>query len=70
MRWAILPNSVCIPVAKTAALPAPDATDVPASRILRLYKRFFSREGLASRPLGRDSPVLMTFFNQPVKCTD
>ena len=31
VRCAILPNSVCIPVAKTTALACPDTIDVPAS---------------------------------------
>ena len=31
VRWAILPNSVCMPVAKTMARPSPDTNEVPAS---------------------------------------
>ena len=39
VRWAILPNSVAIPVAKTTALPEPLTTSVPAKTILGLSIR-------------------------------
>ena len=57
VRWAILPNSVCMPVANTRPLPLPETIDVPASSTLRAASRSGSSEGAALRALGSDSPV-------------
>jgi hypothetical protein len=57
VRCAILPSSVCIPVAKTTALACPDTIEVPASTTFLLSIKLSTSEEPASRALGTDSPV-------------
>ena len=49
VRWAILPNSVCMPVAKTTARASPETTVVPARTTLVLCSASSQRQGAASR---------------------
>ena len=53
VRWAILPNAVCMPVANTSAFASPVVTEVPASRTFRLRSRsVLVADGRASRDTG------------------
>ena len=56
--WAIWPNSVCMPVAHTTALPRPYVTVVPVNTMfLRSPTRASCRIGASSLVTGNDSPV-------------
>ena len=57
VRWAILLNSVWVPVAKTAAFASPETTEVPASSTLSARRISSSAEGPTLRALGSGSPV-------------
>ncbi len=63
-RCAILPNSVCMPVAKTTALASPETIEVPVSRMFLLWINSSASEGSASRALGRDSPVIVAVLTR------
>ena len=67
VRWAILPNAVCIPVANTSAFASPLVTEVPASSTLRLCSRSVSTAGRASRDTGRASPVTVALLTRTPK---
>lgn len=66
---AILPNSVCMPVAKTTALACPDAIAVPASRMFLLLISSPALEGSAFRALGSDSPVIVALLTRTPKAS-
>ena len=69
VKWAIFPNSVCIPVAKTTARPSPETTEVPANNVFRPCKRSSSDDGAASRALGIDSPVTVALLTRKQKAS-
>ena len=69
VRCAILPNSVCIPVAKTTALACPDTIDVPASTTFLLSIRSSAADGPVSRALGSDSPVTAALLTRTPKAS-
>ena len=53
VRCAILPISVCMPVAKTTALACPDTIDVPASTTFLLSIKSSAVDAVASRDFGQ-----------------
>src|SRR5665811_2004085 len=69
VRCAILPNSVCAPVAKTTALPRPETTEVPASRMFLPRIRSSTWDGLVSRAFGMDSPVTVALLTRTSKAS-
>ena len=64
VRWAILPNSVCIPVAYTTPRPCPDTIVVPARTRFLAVKGVSFRSGSAFRAFGSDSPLIVAVFTR------
>ncbi len=64
VRWAMRPNSVCIPVAYTAARASPDTSAVPASSRLPASSGASSALGAALRARGPASPVSVAAFTR------
>ncbi len=69
VRRAILPNSVCMPVAYTMAFASPEISEVPACRTSRRNATCSSLVVVMSRALGRDSPVSVAVLTRTPKAS-
>jgi len=67
---AIFPNSVSLPVAKTAATPFPDSTVVPAKRTFFASRTVSLLSTPGNRLTGLDSPVSVAIHVQRVRLKD
>jgi len=64
VRRAMLPNSVCMPVAYTIAFASPEISEVPACRMSRRKAACSSGSAAALRAIGLDSPVRLAVLTR------